>query len=45
MKLRSVRLSVCLSVPSFGRRMYAAAAAGLLLWAWRPGDIDLSVGC
>jgi len=35
----SVRLSVCLSVCSI-RPAQRAAAAGLLLWARRPGDID-----
>jgi len=37
MKLFGVHLFVCLSFPLFARQ---AAAAGLLLWARRAGDID-----
>ena len=40
----SVCLSVCLSVRSIIRPPHAAAA-GLLLWARRPGDIDRLLHC
>ena len=39
MKLSGVRLSVCPSIRPIIRSPHAAAA-GLLLWARRPGDID-----
>ena len=39
-----VSLSVCLSVRSIIRPPHAAAA-GLLLWARRPGDIDRLLHC
>ena len=39
LRWRYPRASVRLSVPAFGRHVHAAAA-GLLLWARRAGDVD-----